>query len=63
MNSIQRALRRAVKKMYHPPLKRVAGRYRGQLAKPLFIDVPGRAGNTIIKDLQHATPHQPFTNY
>lgn len=32
MNFIQRTLRHAVKKLYHPPLIEIARWYRGQLA-------------------------------
>ena len=60
MDFIHRDLKRALKRLYHPPLIEIAHWWRGQLAHPCFIGVTGSAGKTTTKDLLRATLAQCF---
>jgi UDP-N-acetylmuramyl pentapeptide synthase len=60
MDFIDGDLKRALKRLYHPPLIEIARWWRGQLAHPCFIGVTGSAGKTTTKDLLGATLAQCF---
>jgi len=60
LDFIHRDVKRAAKKLYHPPLIEIARWWRGQLTHPRFIGVTGSAGKTTTKDLLRATLAQRF---